>query len=257
MKTHTDGTKEKVPCRKGKRGIVTVAKILKPVVTVDQKPEVYTRGNDIWWRWMAETHEEVTTGFVAAADVKRILKYKKNYNFRGFGKLHSGVKQLTQEQCDSLLEIFRRSQPPVVVPRKVARRRHRTPGGGEGPEHRLLKNFVADRPSTALQEKDLRTLATEYQFPCSDRADVVLVDNMNRPIGVEVEVEQEDSQLDGLLQAVKYRHMLAVMHSRPFRETRAVLVAHKLGPKIKRLCRRYEVQAVEVKREDVISGPSP
>ena len=66
-----------------------------------------------------------------------------------------------------------------------------------------------------------------------------------------MEVEQDDTELAGLLQAIKYRHMLAVMYGRPFRETRALLVAHRLSGKIKHLCREYQVQPVEITREDV------
>jgi hypothetical protein len=64
-------------------------------------------------------------------------------------------------------------------------------------------------------------------------------------------VEQDDMETAGLLQAIKYRHMLAVMHNRPFRESRALLVAHRLGKRIKDLCREYDVQAIEVARENV------
>jgi hypothetical protein len=249
--THADGTQKRVPCGKGKQGIVTVAKILTPVRATNDEPEHYTDGTTLWWRWIAETHEEVTTGFVAAADVKRVLGYNESYNFHGFGEMHSGVKRLTQEQCDSLLTLFRLSQPPVVAPPQGTRYGHPTPGGGEGPEHEALKRYLAEQPSLALREADLRTIAVEYEFPCGDRADVVLTDNMNRPMGVEVEVEQDDTELAGLLQAIKYRHMLAVMHVRPFHETRALLVAHRLSGKIKDLCHKYQVQPVEISREDV------
>ncbi len=251
VRTHADGTKERVPCKQGRQGIVTVAKVLTPVTATDDEPEHYADGSTLWWRWMAETEEEVSSGFVAAAEVKRVLGYDAGYNFHGFGDLHSGVKQLAPEQCEALLAMFRSSQPPVVAPPKGTRPGHPTPGGGEGPEHEALKKYLAAQPSLVLREAGVRTVAVEYEFPCGDRADIVLADNMNRPMGVEVEVEQNDTEWAGLLQAIKYRHMLAVMHGRPFRETRALLVAHRLGKKIKDLCHQYEVQSVEVGREDV------
>jgi len=251
VRTHADGTEERVACRRGRQGIVTVAKVLTPVMLTDNKPDHYADGGTLWWRWVAETHEEVTTGFVSASDVKNVLGYKPGFNFHGFGDKHSGVKWLTQEQCEALLTLFRSSQPPVESPPKGTYSGKPVSGGGEGPEHKALKEYVAAQPSLALQETDLKTVALEYEYPCGDRADVVLSDNMNRPIGVEVEVEQNDTELEGLLQAIKYRHMLAVMHDRPFRETRAVLVAHKLSEGIKYRCRQYEVQAVEITREEV------
>ena len=248
VRTHPDGTKLAVPCRQGRQGVVTVAKVLTRVTATDDKPEHYADGSTLWWRWKAKTHEEVTTGFVPAADVKRVLEFGGGYKFHGFGRLRSGVKHVTQAQCEALLAIFRSSQSPVLAPPKRTRPGHPTSGGGEGPEHEALKKYIAQEPSLALAEADLRTVAVEYEFPCNDRADVVLVDNMNRPIGVEVKVMQSDTDLAGLLQAVKYRHMLAVMHNRPFREARAVLVAHRLSNRVKMLCREYDVQAVEIDR---------
>lgn len=251
VETLADRTKRYVPCRRGRQGIVAVATVLTPVTATDSLPEHYVGHEPLWWRWVAETHEEVTTGFVPVADVRRVLGYSAGYKFRGFGELRSGVKRLAHDQADSLLALFLAKQPPILAPSARTHRGHPTPGGGEGPEHEALKNYVAQEPSLALQEPGLRTIKVEYEFPCSDRADVVLADSMNRPWGVEVEVEQDDTELAGLLQAVKYRHMLAVMHGRPFRETRAVLVAYKLSNGIKSLCGKYDVLAAEVDRSAV------
>ena len=256
LKTLADGTFVKVPCQRGKQGIVTVAKVQTCVeANPGSHPESYVDGSKIWWRWGAKTHEEVATGFVPAFEVNRILGYKENYTFHAFGDRHSGVRRLTQNEYEQLLEMFKKSQPPVVVSSKPNRRGHRTPGGGEGPEHKALKSYVAKEPALALKEVGLRTLKVEYEFPSGDCADIVLVDGLNRPIGVEIEVEQDDAELVGMLQAIKYRYMLAVMHQRPFRESRAVLVAYKLGRKIKELCMKYEVQYVEIDREKIVKQP--
>jgi hypothetical protein len=149
------------------------------------------------------------------------------------------------------LAIFLANQPPILPPSESVSVGHVAGGGGESPEHEALKKYVAQEPSLVLRETGLRLVKEEYPFACSDRADVVLVDSMNRPLGVEVEVEEHDGDLAGLLQSVKYRHMLAVVCGRPFRESRAVLVAYKLGAGIKALCRQYDVQAVEVDRDIV------
>jgi hypothetical protein len=71
-----------------------------------------------------------------------------------------------------------------------------------------LKNFVASNPVTALNEPGLRTLGVEYEFPTKDRADIVLVDQHNRIIGVEIEPSVDNIDLVGPLQAIKYQYML-------------------------------------------------
>jgi hypothetical protein len=204
LRTLADGTVVKVPCQRGKQGIVTVAKIQTRVeANSGSQPERYADGSEIWWRWSAKTREEVANGFVPASDVKHVLGYSENYSFRGFGDQRSGVKRLRKNEYEQLLEIFKKSQPPVVLPPKLPRRGYPTPGGGEGPEHAALKRYVANNPAAALGEIELSTLKVEYEFPSSDRADIVLVDNLNRPVGVEIEVEQDDTDLAGLLQAIR------------------------------------------------------
>ena len=39
--------------------------------------------------------------------INRILGYKPGYNFRGFGDANSGLKELTSQQFDTLLEAFK------------------------------------------------------------------------------------------------------------------------------------------------------
>jgi hypothetical protein len=65
-------------------------------------------------------------------------------------------------------------------------------GGGEGAVHLNLKNYVNSNPAVALNEPGLRSLGVEYEFPTNGRADVVLVDQHNRIVGVEIEPSVDD-----------------------------------------------------------------
>jgi hypothetical protein len=93
--------------------------------------------------------------------------------------------------------------------------------------------------------------ATEFLFESGDRADIVLIDKSLGYVGVEIEVTQDRDQLEGILQAVKYRHLLAVAHRVSFRACRSLLVAYDIHPAIQKLCKRYKVAYREVDRKQV------
>ncbi len=44
----------------------------------------------------------------------------------------------------------------------------------------------------------------------------------------------------------KYRNMLEVSHERSTGDSRALLVAYQISPAVKKACRAYDVEAVEV-----------
>ncbi len=250
-----DGIDRRVPLRNGRRGIVTVADIAEPF---SRRPPVeaitrYVDGTVMNWAWKATTAHHVSNGFTPKTDVLRVLDFEPNYTMRGFGKMNSGLREISKAEYDKLLSIFvANSQAAALAPGgKNPPPGHWTEGGGEGPEHRILKEYVAAHPSIVLNEDQVTTIRMEYPFPSGDRADIALKDQAGRFIGVEVEILQNDSQIEGLLQAVKYRHMIAVMEGVTFEECRAVLVAYTLSDGIKRLCSRYDVQAIEIQRQPV------
>ena len=102
-----------------------------------------------------------------------------------------------------------------------------------------------------LRNTGVSTIGTEYCFQTGDRADVVLKDNIGRIIGVEIEVSQPDGTRDGILQAIKYRFMLALMFRLRFSESRSLLVAYSIADSIKQLCNEYDVECVVVDRSAV------
>ncbi|MEE8077107.1 MAG: hypothetical protein V3T60_15980 [Candidatus Binatia bacterium] len=114
--------------------------------------------------------------------------------------------------------------------------------GGESPEHRRLKEYVARRPWLLNLPGDLRG-ECEYQFLTGDRADIVFVRDKRVYAIVEVETARSDAEV-GMYQAVKYRCLAAasLLKRLDTRGVRAFLIAPRLLPEVRRQCKRFEVQ---------------
>lgn len=247
-----DGTDCPMPRHVGRRGIVTVADVAHGFTRrpPQEAIEQYVDGTQMNWAWRATTTSHASNGFAPKAEVLRVLGYNPGYTMRGFGQMNSGLREIRKSDYEELLGIFVR-HPRARGAAPGGKEPPHGPGGGEGPEHRLLKEYVAAHPGKVMGEEGITTLRMEYPFPSCDRADVVLRDAAGRYLGVEVEISQGDSQIEGLLQAIKYRHMLAVTEGVTFEECRAVLVAYRLSTGIRSLCAQYEVQPIEIARAAV------
>lgn len=116
--------------------------------------------------------------------------------------------------------------------------------GGEGPLHRGLKEAVAHNPS--LLEEDLRLIQMEYPFPTNDRADILFVDSNARFLGVEVEVDVGALDVVGLMQAVKYKAMLALQFGVGEKNVRGMLVARSIHPRMQERAEEYNIDTREV-----------
>jgi hypothetical protein len=251
---HGDIIKE--PCLDGRQGIVTIATVAGPVEEreIAEAVEEYSDGKEVYWRWLARTCDEASNGFVPKAAVLDVLfPESPKYTFMGFGDLHSGLKRISAEQFNRLRSLFRSTpaREPIApdgIPNRVGQW---SEGGGEGPEHLHLKEYAAANPGLVLNEDSVKTHAIEFPFGTGDRADLVFVDRVGRVIGVEIEVIQTANQLEGLLQSIKYRFMLAVMFNQRFDEARSALVAYEIDDRIKCLAAQYDVKCVEVDRAAV------
>lgn len=248
-----DGQRQRVDCTLGREGIICYGTADSGISAIpDSGPEKYADGTEIWWRWHASVSVLSRTGFVPRQDLLGILGYRPNYNLRGFGEYHSGLKKVTQEQFDALVRRFQASRP-IELPLHGGPYTHDSPGTQEGPIHRKLKNYVMENPAAALHEPGLQSLKVEYRLPTNDRVDVVLADQHNRIVGVEIETSVEDLQLAGPLQAIKYRYMLECFTGREPGDSRAILVAHEIGEHTKVICDRYQIEWHEIPHEAVDS----
>jgi hypothetical protein len=257
VKRRIDGTTERVPCQSGRSGIVTIAEVASGFEEIpDSRPESYADGSKVWWRWCARTRSGISSGFVPRRRVNQILGLKPDYNFRGFGDSHSGLKEVNKEQFEALLQEFKQRQPITPL---APEGEEPPPGrsfegsGGESFEHRSLKEYVATHPNQVFGESGLSLVRVEYPFVTGDRADIAMKDKLGRLIGIEIELAQLDGEHDGVLQAIKYRHMLALMFGVRFSESRSFLVAHRISPSVRKLCTEYSVECFIVDRAAVTS----
>lgn len=255
LKLDNRGQLRPVKRQRGGGGIVAIAEVLTKLKDRGGRPTLYKDGSKIWWRWHTKIRTVSESGFVPMKDVNRVLRYKKRNVLHGFGDLHSGLKKLEEEEYHALHDTFRkhpRSGPSVKTPPRTRREGWSGVGGGEESErHRLLKEYVAADPSAALGVPGLKTVDKEFLFPTGDRADLILKDRHDRLVGLEVEDAVGSGDLAGVLQAIKYRFMLAVLKERRYSETRAFLVAHSLSSTIRRVCNEYDVEPFLVRVSSV------
>lgn len=254
---NADGSTDIFRHKRGKQGIVAIVKATSKVREYpDSEPSDYTDGTTIWWKWHASTESIRQSGFVDREDVNNVLRYAPNFNFRGFGDAHSGVKKITEDEFNELVELFNNSFS--IKKREIAAPIVPNNNGGEygfGEEseaHLKLKEFIAANPDKALGEPGLKTIQVEYPFPTGDRADIYLQDKFGRPIGLEIELSQDENHFEGALQAIKYRFMLAMVTGVPYNETRAILVAYKLSTRLIEICEKYEVECHVIERNKVM-----
>jgi len=240
-----DGTKHPVVYEDGRRGVIGLSQIVGQFRTIDVRPETYKDGTEKWWRWQAPARFIRTSGFIPHEKVNEILGYSPTHSLRGFGTAHSGLLEIDQQKHGALLSAYLHGTQRL--PQAGPPSRQGGPGG-EGPEHRALKEKIAANPASVLGESGLTHVATEFGFQSGDRADIILGDAFGRFIGVEVEVEVDLADLSGVLQAIKYPRMYTLVAQRPFSEGRSFLVAHKISDEVKTLCRKYEVECFEVAR---------
>lgn len=237
----------------GREGIIAITEISGEFMArQDSKPSKYTRGPDIWWRWNADTQPISMNGFVPREKVNKVLGYKKDNPFRGFGDLKSGLKKLTKGQYDELVGVFKEHPREETLKSEHGHKGTWAPHdqGVESEEHKNLKNLVASNPSTILNEPGLKTLKVEYGFVSGDKADIVFEDGDGRIVGAEIELSVGDN-IAGILQAIKYRYMLALTEERRNFETRAFLIANSVSASAKTICDKYEVEYFEVPNRKV------
>jgi len=246
-----NGNKIIISCHIGEQGIIKIGEIKTALYPHSKKPRAkYTDGTEAWWRWHAEATLITQSGLVPRCRVSEVLNYKLNYEYKGFGSGHSGLKQISKEQFEKLLTLFRQNLIDKSRKRKVTKRgKIKTKVTKyESKEHRELKHYVAENPSAVLKEDGLLTIGIEYLFPTNDRADIVLKDKWGRIIGVEIELIVSDGDSAGPLQSVKYRRMLEWVFDRHPGDSRSFLVANKISKKIKDKCTKYGIEFFEIKQ---------
>jgi hypothetical protein len=251
-----DGRIETVPRIQGRGGIIKLAEIKSKATDRGKEGyKYYADGTKTWWRSKADADVINRNGFVERRSLTKILGVSENYVFHGFGDKQSGVKQLSKTEFESIRNAFLASEGENEVVRR-SDRRVRDGGGGEGPLHKSLKDYIAAEPAEALNEEGLRTVKREFdEFPTGDRIDVLLKDENGRYVTVEVEIDCNDNEVAGPLQCMKYRALIAYWYRRSEAEVRTVLAARSIMPSVKKQCEDYGIQVVEIPQWPIKSTP--
>jgi hypothetical protein len=243
IRTQANGQALKVPCKRGRQGVIALCQVTEPAYARDDAtPEAYVDGTTMWWRWFAETETLNSSGFVPRSEVAVLLNYDTNYTFRGFGQVASGLKQLTAAQHDTLQHAFNASVLPQQNRRLAETARAGHGFGGEGALHKSLKELIGANPSAALHEDGLSLVKLEYPFATGDRIDVLLRDRFGRYVAVEVEPVCLEGEVCGPLQCMKYRAMLAYVLGVPLNEIRAILASPEIHSTVSDKCRTHNVE---------------
>ena len=243
------GDKIIVPCYEGKEGIVVLAKIItRPYELEDTEPKEYSDGSSIWWRYYAETEIINSHGFIPRNIVNRIIGYEENYNFRGFGSEHSGVKELSEEEYNLLLKEFTKNYDKEIIAIKENSKINSTRNNSvpEGEIHKKLKELISANPSKYLDEMGIELIEIEHSFITGDRVDILLQDKCGRFIVVEVEPECKVANHIGTAQCMKYRSLMAFESNRFDNEIRALLVATKIAKDVNNKAKKYNIEVKEI-----------
>ncbi|MBU0529144.1 hypothetical protein KKF86_05230, partial [bacterium] len=75
----------------GRLGIIAIARIISELEPRNRGLEQYHDGTQIEWNWQIRT-DLIKTCYIPRFEVCDALNYSRNYFFRGFGDLHSGLK---------------------------------------------------------------------------------------------------------------------------------------------------------------------
>ncbi len=115
VRRQPDGTKLLVKNLKGKEGVIAITEAEGSLYALEGSArEEYTDGSKIWWRWYTPLRLLTRSGFVSRQRLNEILGYAPNYSLHGFGDAKSGLKKISQEKFDQILEAFREDLPTLL-----------------------------------------------------------------------------------------------------------------------------------------------
>jgi hypothetical protein len=118
--------------------------------------------------------------------------------------------------------------------------------GGEGPEHKKLKEFIARNPSKIGLDKKLVKPHLEHKFVSGDLVDI-LFEPKGEGDNTVVEIEL-DCVLPGIHQAIKYRALRCSQLGKPLNDksVKASIVAWNFSEQDIELCKKYGIDFFEI-----------
>lgn len=128
--------------------------------------------------------------------------------------------------------------------KRIALKRKYGPGG-EGDNHKRLKDFVAKNPCK-IGLNNVTHVEIEYNFPSGDTVDILFKLQNDKDVIVEIET---NDPFPGCYQAIKYRVLRCAERGLPIdsNEVNAVLVAWNIHPKVVDFCNQYGIKYFKIK----------
>jgi len=164
-------------------------------------------------------------------------------NKQGHLLLHENIELKNAEKLTTLAEVMRQVSAQRISEEAPKRRELRKYGpGGEGSDHRKLKEWIRDHPEDIGLRGVLRS-HLEYEFLTGDRVDLLFDLEGDRHAVVEIET---DNPLPGAFQALKYRVLKCAEVGSDIKSTKveAILVAWG-EPEDHEFCHIYNVRFVK------------
>ena len=131
--------------------------------------------------------------------------------------------------------------------------------GGEGTEHRELKEYIAKHPEfLGIHASDIKeTHIDDYPFPSGDKPDIVFkLAKKTSSVVVEIKTDGHEKVLAGFFQAIKYK---ALEEAKIFIDAGqrgdvvAFLVAYKIPVTVKEYANQFGIKTLEIPKEEVRS----
>ena len=169
----------------------------------------------------------------------------KNPGYKKFYESLVGKKILTSPKEKSKKE--EQIEPQSQSEEKPYKRKYGA--GGEGEEHKKLKEWVANNPQR-IELFDMQGYPKiEYQFISGDTADILFECEDGKFVVVEIETDVPEP---GFYQALKYKILKCAEAKIDLTssDVRAILVAWAIPDSIKELCNQYNVEFHEIRREE-------
>lgn len=121
--------------------------------------------------------------------------------------------------------------------------------GGEGTEHKALKEFVYCNPYS-VGMKDVKRKETEFILPSGDRLDVYFELNNGKRVAIEVKpsTSPDDDITRGIFQCVKYKAILEALRKVDYGKydiSTLLVIAGSMSDKNKQLAEALEIEYVE------------
>ncbi len=145
------------------------------------------------------------------------------------------------EDQNATHQIWRLTGSRNLSRNETSRKKYGT--GGEGIEHKRLKEWVANNPRS-VGIKNVRSTKVEHSYLSGDSVDILFELTTNTDVVIEIETIDP---LPGCHQAIKYRALRCAERGLPLSsdEVQAMIVAWEIPVHVMEFCEKYNIRHVE------------